>query len=227
MLYFNNVIKNFNMFIAILLMVISINLSSSITIFAYNNDTSGYWDHDQIDSYILTYEVKETEEDFNNLVDKAFEEWGKALQRLTFDKLHPGDYLHSLFGSNIYIQQVNRLNSIPIESETNTTDKTFDNLGNIKFDYTPFITIEKANIKILRDVPTNEKYKTILHEIGHALGLGHTDNRTSIMYPFADSKINSLKIGQCEVYTIYSNNHLDEADYMEKRLGMGGEEICR
>jgi len=47
------------------------------------------------------------------------------------------------------------------------------------------------------------------------------------MYPFADSKINSLKIGQCEVYTIYSNNHLDEADYMEKRLEMRGEEICK
>ena len=86
MSYFNNVIKNFNMFIAILFMVISINLSSSITIFAYNNDTSGYWDHDQIDSYIITYEVKGTEEDFNNflneicfkhpkLFDKAFEEW--------------------------------------------------------------------------------------------------------------------------------------------------------
>jgi hypothetical protein len=99
MLYFNNGIKNFNMFIVILFMVISINLSSSITIFAYNNDTSGYWDHDQIDSYILTYEVEGTEEDFNNLVDRAFEEWEKALQRLTFDKLHPGDYLHSLFYS--------------------------------------------------------------------------------------------------------------------------------
>lgn len=227
MLFFNNVPENFYTFIAILFMIILINLSSSITIFAYNNDTSGYWDHEQIDSYILTYEVRGTEEDFNNLVDKAFEEWENALQRLTFDKIYPGDYLHSLFGPNIFIQQVNRSNFLPIESETNTTNKTFDNLGNTKFEYTPFITIEKANIKILRDVPTNEKYKTILHEIGHVLGLGHTGNRTSIMYPFVDSNINSLKISQCEVYTIYSNNQLDEADSMEKRLGMKGEEICK
>jgi hypothetical protein len=215
------------LFFAILFMVILINLSSSITIFASNNDTSGYWDHDQIDSYILTYEVRGTEEDFNILVDKAFEEWEKALQRLTFDKIYPGDYLHTLFGPDIYIQQVNRLNSYPITSESNTTDKTFDNLGNIKFDYTSSLTIEKATIKILRDVPTNEKYKIILHEIGHTLGLGHTDNNTSIMYPFVDSKINSLKIGQCEVFTIYSNNHLDEADSMKKRLGIKGEEICK
>ena len=219
--------ENFNMFIAILFLIIFINLASTITIFADNNDTSGYWDHDQIDSYILTYEVGGTEENFTGLVDKAFEEWETSLQRLTFDKISPGDYLHSLFGPNIYIQQVNKLNFLPITAETNTTDKPFDNLGNIKFDYTPLLMIEKANLKILRDVPTNEKYNTILHEIGHALGLGHTDNRTSIMYPFVDSKINSLKIGPCEVYTIYSNNHLDEADYMEKRLGLGGEEICK
>ena len=30
----------------------------------------------------------------------------------------------------------------------------------------------------------------LLHEIGHAFGLGHIDNRTSIMYPFADSNMN-------------------------------------
>ena len=114
MLSFNNVTGNFNICIAILFLVILINLSSSITIFAYNTTTSGYWDHDQINSYILTYEVRGTEEDFNNLVDKAFEEWENALQRLTFDKIYPGDYLHSLFGSNIYIQQVNRLNFLPM-----------------------------------------------------------------------------------------------------------------
>jgi Matrixin len=227
MLYFNNVIENYNMYIAILFMVILINLSSSITIFASNSDTSGYWDPDQINSYILTYEVRGTEEEFNNLVDKAFEDWENALQRLTFDKIYPGDYLHSLFGPNIFVQQVDTLNFLPIEAETNTTDKTFDKLGNTKFEYTPDVNIEKANIKILRDVPTNEKYKILLHEIGHALGLGHIDNRTSIMYPFADSNINSLKIGQCEVYSIYSNNYLDEAANIEKRLGMKGEEICK
>ena len=47
------------------------------------------------------------------------------------------------------------------------------------------------------------------------------------MYPFVDSKINRLKIGQCEVFTIYSNNHLDEADAMKKRLGIKEEEICK
>ena len=46
------------------------------------------------------------------------------------------------------------------------------------------------------------------------------------MYPLDDNKTNTLKIGQCEAYIVYSNNQLDEASYMEKIVGKTGEKIC-
>ena len=54
-------------------------------------------------------------------------------------------------------------------------------------------TIDFANIEILKILNNETKYSTILHEIGHALGMQHTDDDKSIMTPVGDY-INSTDI---------------------------------
>ncbi len=69
--------------------------------------------------------------------------------------------------------------------------------------------IRKADIYIAdltqdgRTLSNDEVYTTMLHEIGHALGLNHVTQQESIMYPMADVRLEISKYDIKQLYDRY------------------------
>jgi hypothetical protein len=51
-------------------------------------------------------------------------------------------------------------------------------------------------------------FSVLLHEIGHALGISHSNNQDSIMYPYNDNKIELDRgdILAIQIYMVYLHN---------------------
>ncbi len=149
------------------------------------------------------------------LAKKAFSEWEKKTsQVITFVFVENPSY------AKVHVSFVDKLNK-------DSFDKTFQ-AGNCHYEFSGKY-ISSANIKILTVAPNGQKipsdvlYATLLHEIGHSIGLlGHSTNPNDVMATASRNVVTSLSqrdvntaIKLYKSYQTYDQNTLSGAKVNE------------
>lgn len=151
---------------------------------------------------------------YRHMVIRALEEWQKATR------------------GKISFKVVNTL----LESNVNIDWKRVERkaLGHCYFSFDGANRLYGAEVAIgLTDglvhadyMDENEVYHTILHEIGHAVGLGHSHNKADIMYTPHQRGVNSISQGDVlTVNWLYSLPQGATTAEVASRYGIGGSDI--
>lgn len=124
--------------------------------------------------YVLQTDSRYFKSIYNKYIDYAFRVWGKADSRIKFE------YVSSVSGADI-----------TFSFEDNLMEKYDENfLGITNYEYADNNIIKLSNIEISMQSAGGEKLTdgvvkaTIIHELGHAIGLDHSNDKNDIMYPY-------------------------------------------
>ena len=169
----------------------------------FHIDRSGktLWDgkHWTISSFPLKIFIKESVSPFykplyKDYVDYALSVWKKADDRIDYS------FVNSRRGADISVLFIEDLGDKYKEDYIGLTDYNIDRDKRIVYSRIQ-ISLTKFDDEIVSD---GELKATIIHELGHAFGLGHSENELDIMYPYINPnyspqmQYNELSGGDCE-----------------------------
>ncbi|HEX6294106.1 MAG TPA: M57 family metalloprotease [Nitrososphaeraceae archaeon] len=138
---------------------------------------------------VLTYNIEKGTKDLEKITESAFSEWENNL-------------------NNIHFKNVKDNDAAEIEIKFKKGKVNQGGQAEIYFDENRFIDYVKISVsKTSNGTELNQTMleHIIKHEIGHALGLGHSPFPHSIMYPIVDEAV--IEISRCEIDAVKDANN--------------------
>jgi predicted Zn-dependent protease len=138
---------------------------------------------------VLTYNLEKGTKDLEKITESAFSEWENNL-------------------NNIHFKNVKDNDAADIEIKFKKGKVNQGGQAEIYFDENRFIDYVKISVsKTSNGTELNQTMleHIIKHEIGHALGLGHSPFPHSIMYPIVDEAV--IEISRCEIDAVKDANN--------------------
>jgi predicted Zn-dependent protease len=138
---------------------------------------------------VLTYNIEKGSKDLEKITKSAFSEWENNL-------------------NNIHFKNVKDNDAADIEIKFKKGKVNQGGQAEIYFDENRFIDYVKISVsKTSNGTELNQTMleHIIKHEIGHALGLGHSPFPHSIMYPIVDEAV--IEISRCEIDAVKDANN--------------------
>lgn len=154
---------------------------SSVNYFRIDRSGNSLWDgkHWEESRFPLNIYVKESSSRFykstyKNYIKYAMDVWRKADDRIQYN------FVKSINDADIAVVFVENLGDEYEEDYLGLTDYETDRNKQIEFSKIQISLIKNGDEKI----PAGEIKATIIHELGHAFGLGHSKNDKDLMYPY-------------------------------------------
>ena len=138
---------------------------------------------------VLTYNIEKGSKDLERITELAFSKWEKSLYSIHFKNVKDNDVA-----------------DIKIKFKKGNVNQ--GGQAEIYFDQNRFIDYVKISVsKTSNGTELNQTMleHIIKHEIGHALGLGHSQFPHSLMYPIVGEII--TKISKCEIDAVKDANN--------------------
>jgi hypothetical protein len=138
---------------------------------------------------VLTYKIEKGTKALEKITESAFSEWENNLNKIIFKSVKDNDAA-----------------DIEIKFKKGNINKGGD--AEIYFDKNGFIDYVKISVsKTSNGTELNQTMleHIIKHEIGHALGLGHSQFSQSLMYPIVNEAV--MKISKCEIDAVKDANN--------------------